>query len=558
MPIPLTAFDIGIFLASILAVLAIGLWAGRKEDTSEDFYLAGKTVPWWGVAGSIFGTNVSADHLVGMLGIGYSIGFAQAHFEYGAIAGLLMLAFIFLPLYRRMGLYTLSEYLARRYDDRSSVLYSAFNILMMVFVRMALGFYIGARALSFLLAGTPLEIGYLTGILIFALVTATYTIVGGLKAVIWTDVMQSVLLLMAGVFVAALVFAQPEIGGLGGLLAKDAALPEGEQKFHLYLPTDHPQLPWTGVFSGLLMIHIFYWSTNQFIVQRALAARSEFDAKMGILVAGFLKLLIPFVSIATGVAAGFLFESRVADGELTGLPLPDDAFPLLVQLVVPAGYGLVGIITAGLIGAILSSIDSMMNSGATLFTFDFYRRFINPGASERRLILVGRVAILLFVAIAACIAGVIYTEDAADNFFLKVPAQIGHFVPGMAVAFLVGVLWTRASASGAFWSMLVSPVFSLAIEWGYGAWVGDGSLLDQFLGPQLNFLHRTALTAAFAAALLVAMSIRDRSDHAEVKRFTWWGRRDSDRAGVRGFWRSERPWGWLLGACTVFMLVYFA
>lgn len=558
MPIPLTAFDIGIFLASILAVLAIGLWAGRKEDTSEDFYLAGKTVPWWGVAGSIFGTNVSADHLVGMLGIGYSIGFAQAHFEYGAIAGLLMLAFLFLPLYRRMGLYTLSEYLARRYDDRSSVLYSAFNILMMVFVRMALGFYIGARALSFLLDGTPLEIGYLTGILIFAVVTATYTIVGGLKAVIWTDVMQSVLLLLAGVFVAALVFSQPEIGGLGGLLAKDAALPESEQKFHLYLPTDHPQLPWTGVFSGLLIIHIFYWSTNQFIVQRALAARSEFDAKMGILVAGFLKLLIPFVSIATGVAAGFLFESRLAGGELTGLPLPDDAFPLLVQLVVPAGYGLVGVITAGLIGAILSSIDSMMNSGATLFTFDFYKRFINPGASERRLILVGRAMILLFVAIAACIAGVIYTEDAADNFFLKVPAQIGHFVPGMAVAFLVGVLWTRASASGAFWSMLVSPVFSFAIEWGYGAWVGDGSLLGQLLGPQLNFLHRTALTAAFAAALLVAISVVDRSGHADVSRFTWWGRRDSGGARAGGFWRSERPWGWLLGACTVFMLVYFA
>ena len=558
MPIPLTAFDIGIFLASILAVLAIGLWAGRKEDTSEDFYLAGKTVPWWGVAGSIFGTNVSADHLVGMLGIGYSIGFAQAHFEYGAIAGLLMLAFLFLPLYRRMGLYTLSEYLAKRYDDRSSVLYSAFNILLMVFVRMALGFYIGARALSFLLDGTPLEIGYLTGILIFAFVTATYTIIGGLKAVIWTDVMQSMLLLLAGVFVAILVFAQPEIGGLGGLLAKDAALPEGEQKFHLYLPTDHPQLPWTGVFSGLLIIHIFYWSTNQFIVQRALAARSDFDAKMGILVAGFLKLLIPFVSIATGVAAGFLFESRMATGDISGLPLPDDAFPLLVQLVVPAGYGLVGIITAGLIGAILSSIDSMMNSGATLFTFDFYKRFVNPDASERQLIFVGRVMILLFVATAASIAGVIYTEDAADNFFLKVPAQIGHLVPGMAVAFLVGVLWRGASASGAFWSMLISPLFSFAIEWGYGAWVEHGSWLSEFLGPQLNFLHRTALTAAFAAILHIALSIRARADGAAIERYTWWGREDASGDTARGFWGSARPWGLLLGACTLFMLVYFA
>ena len=558
MPIPLTAFDIVIFLASICLVLAIGLWAGRKEDTSEDFYLAGKSVPWWGVAGSIFGTNVSAEHLVGMLGIGYSIGFAQAHFEYGAIAGLLLLAFVFLPLYRRMGLYTLSEYLGERYDERSSVLYSGLNIIMIVVVRMALGFYIGARALSYLLDGTPLAVDYGTGILIFAAVTATYTIVGGLKAVIWTDVIQSVLLLLAGIFVAVLVFAQPEIGGLGGLLAKDAALPAAEQKFHLYLPPDHPQLPWTGVFSGLLIIHIFYWSTNQFIAQRALAARSEFDAKMGILAAGFLKLLIPFVSIATGVAAGFLFESRMASGEISGLPLPDDAFPLLVQLIVPAGYGLVGIITAGLIGAILSSIDSMMNSGATLLTFDFYRRFVRPEASERSLILVGRVTILAFVVIAASIAAAIYTEDAADNFFLKVPAQIGHFVPGMAVAFLAGVLWRAASASGAFWAMLVSPLFSFGIEWAYGAWIGPGSAVASLFGPQLNFLHRTAVTAAFALAILVALSLGKKRASPDAARLTWQGREDAATETVRGFWRSERPWGWLLGAATVFMLIYFA
>ena len=562
MPIPLTAFDILIFLASILVVLGIGLWAGRKEESTKDFYLAGKNVPWWGVAGSIFGTNVSAEHLIGMLGIGYSIGFAQAHFEYGAIAGLLILGFVFLPLYRGMGLYTLSEYLAKRYDERSSVLYSAFNILMIVVVRMALGFYIGARALSYLLDGTVLEIGYSAGILIFAAVSATYTVVGGLKAVIWTDFMQSILLLLAGVFVAVLVFAQPEIGGLGGLLAKDSALPEAEQKFHLYLPPDHPQLPWTGVFTGLLIIHIFYWSTNQFIAQRALAARSEFDARMGIIAAGFLKLLIPFISIATGVAAGFLFESRLAAGELSALPLPDDAFPLLVQMIVPAGYGLVGIITAGLIGAILSSIDSMMNSGATLFTFDFYKRFVDPRASERRLILVGRIAIAGFVLVAACIAALIYTEDAADNFFLKVPAQIGHVVPGMAVAFLAGVLWRRASASGAFWSMLVSPAFSFAIEWAYGVWAGGTSpfagMVRDALGPQLNFLHRTALTAAFALLVLALASWRAELPRPVIDRYTWRRRRGAKRRPSRRFWRSERPWAWLLGAATIYMLVYFA
>jgi SSS family solute:Na+ symporter len=557
-PVALTTIDFAIFLTSLVVVMAIGLWSGRKQNSSEDFFLAGKSVPWWGVAGSIFGTNVSAEHLVGMLGIGYSIGFAQSHFEYGAIAGLLVLAFVFLPLYRKMGLYTLSEYLAKRYDERSAFLYSAFTIITIVIVRMALGFYIGSRALSYLLSDTPFEMSYTSGILVFAVVTSAYTIFGGLKAVIWTDVIQSVMLLLAGIVVAYLVFSQPEIGGLSALIATDAALPDADQKFHLYLPSDHPQLPWSGVFSGLLIIHIFYWATNQFIAQRALAARSDFDAKMGIVAAGYLKLLVPFVSVATGIAGGHLFQARLASGEISSLPLPDDAFPLLVKLVVPVGYGLVGIITAGLIGAILSSIDSMMNSGATLFTFDFYKRYINPSADEQRLVFIGRVSILAFVVVAAAIAAGIYTEDAADNFFLKVPSQIGHIVPGIAVAFLAGVLWRGAAASGAFWAILLAPLFSFAIQWGYGAWITSGPLVS-ILGTELNFLHRTAITAVFALLVMVVLSRLAPGSGSNIDALTFTGHRKAIAAEpVRPFWRSERPWAYGLGVLTLFMLIYFA
>ncbi len=563
MPVALSTFDFVIFLTSLIVVMVIGLWTGRKEEGAEGFFLAGKSVPWWGVAGSIFGTNVSAEHLVGMLGIGYSIGFAQSHFEYGAIAGLMVLAFVFLPLYRKMGLYTLSEYLGKRYDERSSFLYSAFTIITIVIVRMALGFYIGSRALRYLLSDTAFEMSYTTGIVVFAVVTSIYTIFGGLKAVIWTDVIQSVMLLLAGIVVAVLVFSQPEVGGFGGLLTTDAALPAAKQKFHLYLPTDHPQLPWTGVMSGLLIIHIFYWATNQFIAQRALAARSDFDAKMGIVAAGYLKLLVPFVSVATGIAAGHLFQSRLASGEISALPLPDDAFPLLVKLVVPAGYGLVGIITAGLIGAILSSIDSMMNSGATLFTFDFYKRYINPGADERKLVFIGRVTILAFVVVAAGIAARIYTEDAADNFFLKVPSQIGHIVPGIVAAFLAGILWRGASADGSFVAMLLSPVFSFAIQWGYAAWMAAqlpfAQPIASVLGAELNFLHRTAITAAFALALMIGVSRSSGGPAQDIEAYTWKGHQQAIASEPeRPFWRSERPWAYALGALTLFMLIYFA
>ena len=277
--------------------------------------------------------------------------------------------------------------------------------------------------------------------MIFALVTACYTIVGGLKAVIWTDAIQSMLLMMAGISVALFVFAQPEIGGFTGLMAKDAALPPAEQKFHLYLPPNHPEIPWTGIFTGLMILHFSYWGTNQFIVQRTLAARTSFDGRMGIVAAGYLKLLIPFFSVAGGIAAGHLFQARVDSGELAALPQPDDAFSMLVRLVVPAGYGLAGVIAAGLIGAILSSLDSMMNSGATILTFDFYKRYIRREAGERELLLVGRVCIVILVIIPGWLAAVTFTETEGDNFFFRMADQSSHLLPGILVAFLVGALW---------------------------------------------------------------------------------------------------------------------
>ena len=188
-----------------------------------------------------------------------------------------------------------------------------------------------------------------------AVVTAVYTIVGGLKAVIYTDVIQSVLLLFAGILVAVLTFSQPEVGGWSGMIEFDQARPRADQKMHLYLPTSHPDLPWSGALTGLLILHCFYWSTNQTIVQRTLAARSDREARLGIVAAGFLKLLIPFFTIAGGVAAAQLFALRMPERIID----PDAATPELIRLVVPAGLGLVGVVMAGLIGAILSSIDSL-------------------------------------------------------------------------------------------------------------------------------------------------------------------------------------------------------
>ncbi len=504
----LNGFDLVVFFGFLAAVMGIGLWAARQEKTSEEFFLAGRSVGWIGVAGSIFGTNVSAAHLVGMLGIGFSIGFAQSHFELGAIAALMLLAYGFLPVYRKLQVYTLSDYLGRRYDSRSRTLYTVI-LLVVTVVQLTAAFYIGSRSLGLLLEGTPLEVTYAQGIFALAVVTASYTIFGGLKAVIYTDVMQSVLLLLAGILLAVLTFQQPEVGGWSGMMAFDAARPLAEQKMHLYLPPSHPDLPWTGALSGLLVLHCFYWSTNQAIVQRALAARSDRQARVGIVVAGFLKLTIPFFAIAGGVAAAQLFEVRMPGRVID----PDAATPELIRLVIPAGLGLMGVIMAGLIGAILSSIDSMVNSAATLFTFDVYRKFIRPDASEESLLPVGRWVITILVAGSAALALATYDPSGGGNFFLRVSSQAGNFTPGLIVAFALGMFWPRARAAGSWACILLSPFFSFGVVWLYREVLGTQPPVAALFGEELNFMHRVFLTVLFGIVVHVVVSRLQPASH---------------------------------------------
>ncbi len=527
----LQPLDLILFFAALILAMVVGLIAGRKEETSEDYFLAGRSLPWWGVAGSIFGSNVSANHMVGMMGIGFSIGFAQSHFELGAIAGLMVLCYGFLPVYRKLKVFTLSEYLRRRYDERSQISYAVIMVIIMAVVQMVPGLYIGARSVCVLLGGDAVQTAttdasddepqarsmnrvnytYYTGFVIaLAVISASYTIFGGLKAVVWTDVIQSVLLLIAGLLVAFLVFR--EIGGWSALMAADRA---GDDKMHLYLPMNHPQLPWTGVFTGLMAMHCFYWGTNQFIVQRALAARSDTEARMGIIVAGFLKLLIPFFAIATGVAAFYLFKER-----LNRDVAPDTAFTEIVRLVVPAGFGIVGLISAGLIGAILSSIDSMMNSAATIVTIDIYKRYINPNANDRQMIMVGRVSIIFFVVLAALMAIFILDPNSEQNFFLQIVNYQNYLTPGLLVAFVLGMLWRRGTATAAFVTILSGIFFSWLVEHIYNHHLGSIPMLAELFGERLNFFHRVVGVILLCTVIHVAVSLL--TPHDEKKsRLVW-------------------------------------
>ena len=603
----LSTTDLIIFFGSLIAVMGMGLWVGKNENSSEDYFLAGKTTRWWGVAGSIFGSNVSANHIVGMMGVGFAVGFAQSHFEITAIAGLLMLCYFFLPIYRKLNVYTLSDYLSRRYDDRSRISYAFIMVIIMVVIQMVPGFYIGSRSINILLQGdtgrkavaeaivsedgtleefnilhggkqygtapkvlvnnqsapdfnVKIEGGevsaviipadqsfsydpksppiisfaggnsnnaeiapgdvdpfsYKLGILIMAIVTGTYVILGGLKAVIITDVIQSVLLLLAGLLVAFITFSQPEIGGWANLMARDLGA-EGVERFHLYNSSNHPALPWTGVLSGLMVLHFYYWGTNQFIVQRALSATTDKEARMGIIAAGFFKLLIPFFSIGTGIAAFYLFKDR-------NLDVAQDAvcIKLLTELIAPLGVGLVGLIAAGMIGAILSSLDSMMNSAATIMTFDLYKKYINPNANDRKLISVGRMWIVIFIGLAGFIT--IYTMDpnSKDSFFLHVAKHQGNLIAGVVVAFFLGMCWKRATAAGGVAAIISGVIFSYSIPVVYAKIALDNHALIDLFGEKLNFMHGAFASAMLSVLVHIIVSINTQPDEEKGK-LTWIG-----------------------------------
>lgn len=609
--ISLSSIDYIIFFASLIGAMLVGLWAGRKEETSEDYFLAGKGLRWFGVAGSIFGSNVSANHMVGMMGVGFSIGFAQSHFEIGAIAGLLFLCFGFLPVYRKLNLYTLSEYLGKRYDDRSRISYAVIMIVIMAFVQMVPALYIGSRTICELMGGDaiiqPAEViapiadetipdslqdatvadqlkpvpstkkinttYYNIFVIALGLIAGSYTILGGLKAVVYTDIIQSVLMLIVGIGIAILVFSEFSWGEMVTASAAEEKV-TGTNRMSIYLPTHHPSLPWTGVITGLMFMHCFYWGTNQFIVQRALGAVSDKEARVGIISAGFLKLLIPFFSIGTGVAAYFLLmrdagADPAAMEEVRNIP-PDTIFPQLVtKFLQPIGLGLIGLVAAGVIGAILSSIDSMMNSAATIFSVDVWKRYANPNASDKELIVVGRLSIIGLMIFAILSAIFIMNPDSTGNFFLLIADYQNYLTPGLLVAFIFGIFWKRGTATAAFaaiisgivlsWlvvniydSDIQRPLYDIALERksltefnlnelpkAYGDQKDIHSLslaeFDGFIkndikenitpvmetfGPQLNFFHRVVFVIGLSGIIYVLISLTGTPD-PEKSKLTW-------------------------------------
>lgn len=549
----LDTLDLVIFISALVGILLFGMWVGRKEDNTQDFFLAGKSVGWVGIAGSLLGTNWSAAQLVGLMGASCSLGLATALYPTMAVVGVIFLMYVFMPIFEDANIYTLSQYLEARYDSRVSNVFSLLSIVVTIILGLIFAFYFGGRSLSELLGDTPLEMSYTQMVILLAVVTGIYTVTGGLSAVIYTDVVQTLLLVAGGAILAVLVLKQPEIGGLAGLLELDALQPVAERKLTIFKPSNHPQIPWTGALTGLLLLNIYFYGGNQVMAQRMLAAKSPEDGRLGILVSIFIKVSLILLVILPGIAGYYILKARGLDIN------PDDIFATLFRTLVPVGYGFGGIIMVGLIGGVLSTVDSVLNTGSTFLTIDYYKKYFRKDASEKELVKVGRIFIVILLILGTSASLLLLSPESTTDGFLK-STQLGSYLTvGILTIFLFGILWKPATASAALVVLIISPFLS----WGYEL-LYNNFLVIWFPGivsvfsDKLNFFHQLILTFFTASLLFVIISkLTEETRNQENEKHTLAEVLKRSKRKTAPFWKSEKPWVVLIVVITSAFLIWF-
>lgn len=473
-------------VAAYFLVTIVVAWFVEKRDgsetTSKDFFLAGRNTGWFIVGASLFASNIGSEHLVGLAGSGASSGIAVAQFEILAGLVLLLLGWFFVPFYLRSGVFTMPEFLERRYSKGPRNYLAAMSIISYVLTKVSVTIAAGGIVFE-----TLMGINFWTGALIVVVATGIYTLWGGMRAVLYTDMIQ-MFFLLAGAIAVTLI-GLDRIGGWNAMVAV-----AGEGFFDLWRPSTHPDFPWTGILFGAPILGIWYWCTDQFIVQRVLAAKNIKEARRGAIFAGFLKQLPLFIFVIPGVIAYALVQS----GELH-LEKPDQALPTLVATLLPAG--LRGLVAAGMLAALMSSLSSVFNSCSTLFTIDIYRR-LRPEASEKTLVRVGRWATAVVVLLG--ILWIPFMDLISGQLFTYIQSVQAYIAPPVAAIFLVGILWSRVNARGALASLAV----------GFAVGVGRLALETQKTGldgwmlgfVSINFLHFAALLFVLCCVVLILVS----------------------------------------------------
>lgn len=490
--------DYIVFFLYFIVVTTYGIYIYRKKrsanTSSKEFFLAEGSLTWWAIGASLIASNISAEHFIGMSGSGFALGLAISTYEWMAAATLIVVAVFIIPLYLKNRIYTMPQFLAKRYNDKVSTIMAVFWLLVYVFVNLTSIIYLGALAIS-----SISEISFfwcVAGVSVFAIMVT----VGGMKVIGYTDVIQVLVLIIGGLVTTYLALSLlSEHYGYGSDILKGLSVlrKEAPTHFHMIFQKGDPyykELPGLSVLiGGMLVNNLAYWGCNQYIVQRALGADLP-TARKGILFAAFLKLLVPVIAVLPGITMYVLhqkglFQQEMSDG---GVIKPDHAYPTLMNLL-PAG--LKGIAFAALTAAIVASLAGKANSIATIFSLDIYRKFFNKDASEKKLVRVGRWAVLVSMIVAALVAPALRSLDQAYQFIQE---YVGFVSPGVLAIFLLGFFWKRTTAqaamAGALLTIPVSTVLKFLPVW-TGGWF-----------PDYPFLDRMTITFVTVAVVMILIS----------------------------------------------------
>jgi SSS family solute:Na+ symporter len=501
--------DYLVFTAYAVLILGVGLWVSREKEghqkNAEDYFLASKSLPWWAIGSSLIAANISAEQFIGMSGSGFALGLAIASYEWMAAFTLIIVGKYFLPIFIEKGIYTIPEFVEKRFSTNLKTILAVFWIALYVFVNLTTVLYLGGLAIQ-----TILGVDMIYAIIGLALFAAAYSLYGGLSAVAWTDVIQVVFLVLGGLVTTylALNTVSDGAGMWEGIKTVYNAAPD---RFVMILDESNPEymnLPGIGVLvGGLWVANIYYWGFNQYIIQRTLAAKSLGEAQKGILLAAFLKMLIPFIVVIPGIAAYVMVNDPAimarlgasAMENLPGIGTADRAYPWLLHFL---PTGLKGLAFAALAAAIVSSLASMLNSTSTIFTMDIYKQYINKNASDKTTVNVGRlsggIALLIAVIMAPLLGGI-------DQAFQFIQEYTGVVSPGILAVFVLGLFWKKTTNKAAIWGALVSIPIAMYFKVGPKSWA-EGSGLESFF-PTLPWMDQMGYTAILTMLLIIAISL---------------------------------------------------
>lgn len=436
--ITLSPLDVGIIIGYFIIIIVIGVIVSRKTNTGEDLFLAGRSLGWGVIGFSLFASNISSTTLIGLTGQAYQTGISVSNYEWMAAVVVIFMSIFFIPFYIRSKIDTIPEFLERRFDSRSRKYFSVITIFLSIIVDTAGGLYAGAIVVNVFFP----EIDIIFTILSLGIFAGLYTAAGGLKAVVYTDVLQAVILMFGSSMIAYLMFAEFDFSWSAAI----ASVPDGN--LSMIRPIDDSALPWLGTLIGVPILGFYYWGTNQYIVQRVLGARDIKNARWGALLGGFLKLPVLFIMVIPGVFAFSVFP------DLTD---PDMVFPTMVANMLP--IGITGIVLAGLIAAIMSSIDSTLNSASTLITMDFIKPK-NPNLSAKQTAKIGRWTTIILMAVACTWAPLI---QQFDGIFQYIQEAFAYIVPPVVAIFILGMFWRRGNRHAAFWTLIGGHTLSALI-----------------------------------------------------------------------------------------------